>query len=89
MLRSTPYCNLIAQGRSQEGNDIAAVERIFIKGMKRDEIRFAWYKQVNGSERFQPRPLDLTEEELLKVLEDGVANGVFSTSFRENLKKIL
>jgi hypothetical protein len=38
---------------------------------------------------FQPRPLDLTEDDLLKLLEDGVKEGVFSNKFREELKKIL
>ncbi|MGF6950096.1 hypothetical protein QF028_002601 [Neobacillus sp. B4I6] len=89
-IKSTQYCDLLAQGTTQEGEDISAVEKIFIKDIKREEIRFAWYKEEkNGSRRFIPRPLDLTEEELLELLKDGVNKGVFSKEFRENLKKIL
>ncbi|PLR95751.1 hypothetical protein [Bacillus sp. T33-2] len=89
MLNSTRYCNVIAQGRTQEGADIAAVEKIFVKSIQRDEIRFAWYKLKDGKEHFQLRPLDLTEEELLEVFKDGLAKDVFSSRFREELKKLL
>ncbi|WHZ04956.1 hypothetical protein QNH48_10180 [Neobacillus sp. YX16] len=89
-LKRTSYCDLLAQGLTQDGDDISAVERIFIKDIKREEIRFAWYKEeMNGSKRFIPRPLDLTEEELLELLKDGVNKGVFSNKFRKSLKNIL
>lgn len=89
LLKSTKYCDLLAQGTTQEGEDISAVEKIFIKDLKREEIRFAWYKEKGGSRYFQLRPLDLTEDELLKLLEAGVNKGVFSKRFREKLKEIL
>lgn len=89
VLKRTKYCNLLAQGLTQEGEDISAVERIFVKALNREEIRFAWYKDRNGTKHFQPRPLDLTEEELLELLLDGVNKGVFSNNFRKVLKNIL
>ncbi|WP_144555458.1 hypothetical protein [Bacillus sp. X1(2014)] len=88
-LKRTKYCDLLAQGTTQEGVDISAVEKIFVKELKREEIRFAWYKEKNGSRHFQPRPLDLTERELLELLKDGVNKGVFSNKFKEELKNIL
>lgn len=88
-LKRTKYCDLLAQGTTQEGNDISAVEKIFINSLKREEIRFAWYKEKNGVRHFQLRPLDLTEEELLGLIEDGVNKGVFTVKFRVNLKRIL
>ncbi|MFD0824340.1 hypothetical protein ACT8ZR_01545 [Neobacillus sp. M.A.Huq-85] len=89
VIKATKYCNLLAQGTTQEGEDISAVEKIFIKALKREEIRFAWYKEKNGVRYFQPRPLDLTEDELFDLLKDGVNKGVFSEKFRENLKEVL
>lgn len=86
LLKRTKYCDLLAQGKTQEGEDISAIERIFIHNLKREEIRFAWYKEKVGSKHFQPRPLDLTEDELLKLLMDGINEGVFSKAFREKLK---
>lgn len=88
-IKSTKYCDLLAQGISQEGEDISAVEKIFIKDLQREEIRFAWYKEKYGTRKFQPRPLDLTEKELLLLLKAGVKKGVFSQNFREKLKEIL
>jgi hypothetical protein len=89
ILRKTKYCNLLAQGTTQEGEYISAVEKIYIHELKREEIRFAWYKEKDGTKRFQPRPLDITEDELLELFTDGVKEGVFSKEFRENLKKVL
>jgi hypothetical protein len=74
---------------TQEGADISAVEKIFVKSLKREEIRFAWYKERDGVKHFQPRPLDLTEDELLELLKDGVREGVFSEAFKANLKTFL
>jgi len=88
-IKSTKYCDLLAQGTTQEGEDISAVERIFVKSLNRREIRFAWYKEKNGIRHFQLRPLDLPEEELLVLLKKGLDNGVFSEEFRERLKEVL
>lgn len=89
ILKRTKYCDLLAQGTNQEGNDISAVERIFIKKLNREEIRFAWYKIKEDSVYFQPRPLDITEDEFLELLKDGINKGVFTNKFIENLKNIL
>lgn len=89
VLKKTKYCDLLAQGTTQEGIDVSAVERIRIHELNREEIRFAWYKLNGDSLRFQLRPLDLTEEELLELLKDGVKEGVFSDDFRHKLKKVL
>ncbi|WP_099363512.1 hypothetical protein [Fredinandcohnia onubensis] len=89
VLKSTKYCDLLAQGIAQDGEDLSAVERIYVKNLQREEIRFAWYKEKNGTKHFQLRPLDLTEKELLELLNDGIKNEVFSPEFKENLKKLL
>jgi hypothetical protein len=89
VIRSTKYCDLLAQGMTQEGADISAVERIFVKSLKREEIRFAWYKERDGVKYFQPRPLDLTEDELFELLVDGMREEVFSEKFKANLKMVL
>ncbi|WP_404448134.1 hypothetical protein LG307_03415 [Sutcliffiella horikoshii] len=89
VIKSTQYCDLIAQGISQEGNDISAVEKIYIHSIKREEIRFAWYKNEGEVIRFVPRPLDLTEEELLKLLKSGFENDVFTDAFELELRDYL
>jgi hypothetical protein len=61
------------------------VERLRIKKLNSVEIRFSWWQRG----RMLPPPLDLSEESLLDLFEDGVANNVFTTAFRERLRDIL
>jgi hypothetical protein len=61
------------------------VERLKIKQLDAIEIRFSWWQRG----WMLPRPLDLSEESLLDLFEDGVANNVFTTTFREELRDIL
>jgi hypothetical protein len=74
---------------TQEGADISSVEKIFVKSLKREKIRFAWYKERDGIKHFQPRPLDLTEDELLELLKVGMREGVLSEDIKANLKTFL
>lgn len=90
LIKSTPYCNLITEGRNaMDHEDKAAIQKIFVKGKSRHEIRFAWYKNKNGKYHFQSRPLDLTESELLSVFKSALKNDVFSPEFIRDLKSIL
>jgi hypothetical protein len=61
------------------------IERLFIKKTRTEAIRFSWWKDGN----LVPRPLDVTEEELLKLLADALAKGVFTPEFRNELKSLL
>jgi hypothetical protein len=61
------------------------VERLKIKELNAIEIRCSWWQD----KRMQPRRLDLSEESLLDLFEDGVSNKVFTTAFRERLRDIL
>ncbi len=55
-------CLLCTKGTVQEGYDIAAIERVFLKKRKRKEIRFVWYTDNNDKTNFiHNRPLDVTE----------------------------
>ncbi|MCL6663403.1 hypothetical protein [Paenibacillus amylolyticus] len=90
MIKSTPYCNLITEGRNtMDLEDKAAIQKIFVKSKSRHEIRFAWYKKKNGNYHFQPRPLDLTESDLLSVFASALKNDVFSPEFIRDLKNML
>jgi|HigsolmetaAR206D_1030411.scaffolds.fasta_scaffold09556_2 hypothetical protein len=88
-LRETDYCKVLAEGLTKIGEDISAVEKIYVKAAQRIEIRFAWYKEKGEKRRFIPRPLDLPEDELLELLINGIEKDVFSKGFREKLKNYL
>lgn len=80
-MRSTPYADEIAH--ADEGG--ARIERLRIKATGVDEIRFSWWKDG----RFQTRPLDLPEDELLKLMRKAIDGGVFSKSFVGGLRQML
>ena len=58
------------------------LERLRIKEFDRDEIRWSWW--TGG--RLAPRPLDLTETQLLELMRRGIEQQVFSTDFLVGLK---
>ena len=85
--RETSYAKELARGVVKfSGGGEGRVERLKIKQQGDEiEIRFSWWQ----GRRMLPRPLDLSEESLLDLFADGVANNVFTTAFREKLRDIL
>ena len=71
IIKETKYCKIINQGKVGEGEYTYSIEKIYIKELKRDEVRFCVYKATRrGDETYIPRSIDVTELELidLKVL---------------------
>jgi hypothetical protein len=77
-MRDTKYAREIASA------DIGGerIERIFVKESGEEEIRFSWWKDG----RFAPRPLDLPERDLLDLMRQAMANGVFTDDFLDGLR---
>ena len=50
----------LGKDKDEEGR----IERLRVKSTQQEEIRFSWWK----SGRFMLRPLDLPEEDLLKLI---------------------
>lgn len=69
-IHETEYC--IIKKRAQLDIDesrVAAIELITVKELERDETRFAYYKREHtGRLTLIPRPLDVTYEELTKLI---------------------
>ncbi len=80
-MRDTAYATELA---TAQFND-CRIERIHVKGLAQDEIRFSWWP----GGRMKPRPLDLPEEELLPLIREAIGSGVFSEYFLEGLKATL
>ncbi|MCY7852594.1 hypothetical protein P8859_15115 [Bacillus spizizenii] len=80
-LHETDYCMILKRVTNTVGNFILAIELIYVKKAKRNEIRFCYYKKnKNGNLQLQPRPLDITPNELTplfnKALKEGILEGV-------------
>lgn len=80
-LRNTDYAEELVTAGSEGGR----IERILIKESGEEEVRFSWWKDG----RFMPRALDVTEAELLPLIEEAVSKGVFTENFLSNLEGIL
>jgi len=81
-MRDTPYAKELCDPSVVDWEQSQArLEKLYIKKLKQEEIRFSWWK--NG--KMMQRPLDLTEADLLKLLHNGF-NDVFSDKFLVDLK---
>ena len=70
IIKETKYCKIINQGKVGEGEYTYSIEKIYIKELKRDEVRFCVYKATrSGYETYIPRSLDVTELELMELIK--------------------
>ncbi|WP_133015178.1 hypothetical protein [Clostridium cuniculi] len=88
IIKETKYCKIINQGKVGEGEYTYSIEKIYIKELKRDEVRFCVYKATRrGDETYIPRSLDVTELELIELIKIAIGEKVFSDEFLEMLKQ--
>ena len=86
IIKETKYCKIISQGKVGEGEYTYSIEKIYIKELKRDEVRFCVYKATRrGDETYIPRSLDVTE--LIELIKESISRKVFSKGFIEMLKQ--
>ena len=88
IIKETKYCNIRKQVKVGAGEYTYSIEKVYIKELKRDEVRFCVYKATRrGDETYEtyiPRSLDVTELELIK---ESIREKVFSEEFIEMLKQ--
>ena len=88
IIKESIYCKIINQGKVGEGDYTYSIEKIYIKELKRDEVRFCVYKSTRrGDETYIPRSLDVTELELIELIKESIREKVFSEGFIEMLKQ--
>lgn len=86
VIKETNYCKIYSKVSIEDDGYNSCIERIEVKEKKREEIRFALYKDtVKGDNRYVPRSLDVTEIQLLELIKKKV----FSNEFIEMLKQEL
>lgn len=88
IIKETKYCKIMNQGKVGDGEYTYSIEKIYIKELKREEVRFCVYKATRrGDETYIPRSLDVTELELIKLIKESIKNKVFSEEFITMLKQ--
>ncbi|AXU81255.1 TPA: hypothetical protein ACHTFF_002825 [Clostridioides difficile] len=90
IIKETKYCKVLRQAKIREDNIAYGIEKIFVKELNQEEIRFVYFKDTyRQEEQLVSRPLDLPEEDLLKLIEVAIKQNVFSKEFLNNLKEIV
>ncbi len=90
LIKETRYCKILRQAKIRENNIAYGIEKIFVKELNQEEIRFVYFKDTyRQEEQLVPRPLDLPEEDLLKLIDVAVKQNVFSKEFLNSLKEIV
>lgn len=85
-MRDTNYARELATAAIQwRDSSEGRIERLLIKDSGEEEIRFSWWKDG----RMTPRPLDLSESDLLTLLERAIVSGVFTDEVRGRLRGLL
>jgi hypothetical protein len=85
-MRDTDYATELhsASIRFNASNE-GRIEHIFVKENNQDEIRFSWWKDG----RMIIRPLDLTEKDLLTLMQNAIKADVFTPIFQLELLRTL
>lgn len=82
------YAKLLNKATIKLGNgEEARAEKLLIKATGEEELRFSWWTQ--DGKYFQRTPLDLAEDDWLKLFEVAVKEEVVSEEFISKLIKIL
>ena len=90
LIKDTKYCEIHNQGRYVDNNYTYCIEKIYVKKLKRFEIRFSLYKDLTGHpEKYIARSLDVTELEFILLLKDAIEKNVFTSEMIEEMSKLL
>lgn len=90
IIKETKYCKIINQGKVGDDEYTYTIEKIYIKELKRNEIRFCVYKSTRrGDETYIPRSLDVTEEEFQELIVQAIRTNMFSKEFITAIKEEL
>ncbi len=94
LVKETRYCKVLRQAKIRDNNVAYGIEKIFVKELNQEEIRFVYFKDIiKGSimmeEQLVARPLDLPEDDLIRLMELSIKQNVFSKEFVGKLKEIL
>ena len=90
LIKDTKYCEIHNQGRYVDNNYTYCIEKIYVKKLKRFEIRFSLYKDLTGHpEKYIARSLDVTELEFISLLKDAIEKNVFTSETIDEMSKLL
>ena len=73
VVKETRYCKVLRQAKIRDNNVAYGIEKIFVKELNQEEIRFVYFKDtVRREEQLVARPLDLPEDDLIKLMKVSI-----------------
>lgn len=95
-VKETKYCTLLQsiKIKDKDSSYTHALEKIFIKELGREEIRLCLYKDMRDRSlkivnKLVPRACDVTEHQLLSLLELAIKEHLFTDEFMKYLRNIV
>lgn len=85
--KETKYCKIIRSVTLEDGDDRFAIEKIYIKSLKKYEVRICLYRDCDRPNRLILRPVDLSVDNLVTLLLVGLKAGVLDDKFKQELIK--
>lgn len=90
IIKQTKYCNILEKVKVADNEYTYTVEKIYIKALRRKELRFCVYKCTRrGDETYIPRSLDVTEGEFQELIIQALRTKMFSAEFITTIKEEL
>ena len=84
--KETKYCKIIKSVDLVDDEEIFSLEKIYIKSLKREEIRISLYKDNRYKKRmFVARAVDMEIEKLITLISLGIKAGILDKDFKEKL----
>lgn len=88
--KETKYCKILKSVDLVDGDEIFALEKIYIKSLEREEIRIALYKNCIDRERkFIARAVDIEQDKLIDLIILGIKTGILDNKFKNQLKDFI
>ena len=88
--KETKYCKIIRSVELKDGDELFALEKIYIKALDRYEIRLCLYRDCNDRARkLIPRPVDIELDKLIDLIALGITTGILDNEFKKKMKGYL
>ena len=85
--KETKYCKIIKSVTVEDGDEIFALEKLYIKALDRYEIRICLYKDcLDRPKKLIARPVDICADKLANLLILGIKADILDKEFKEIFK---
>ena len=86
--KETKYCKIMRSVTVEDGEERLAIEKIYVKSLKRYEVRICLYRDCKDRmNKLIPRPVDISPYKLSTLILVGIKAGILDDDFKQELIK--